>query len=49
MKNFLKFYEGYLKTIKIVRFDPIILLISANLTHSLKGVVFLYILNHDMK
>lgn len=44
MKEFLKFYEEYLKTIKNFRFDPIILFISANFSNSLKGLFTLYLI-----
>jgi len=44
MKDFFKFYEEYLKTIKNFKFDPIILFISANFSNSLKGLFTLYLI-----
>ena len=44
MKEFLKIYEKYLKTIKNLKFDPIILFIAANFSHSLKGLFSLYLI-----
>ena len=44
MKELFKLYDKYLKTIKKIRFDPVILFISVNFSHSLKGLITLYLI-----
>ena len=44
MKEFLKLHGKYLETVKNLRFDPIILLISVNFSHSLKYLITLYLI-----
>ena len=42
--HFFELHEKYLKTIKKLKFDPIILFISAIFSHSLNGLVALYLI-----